>query len=452
MNARSAEMMATFGRADPEGPMEPVDRPPSATEEELADALPAALERASLLEWRLEQVALREKDLWRRLESERADHAEAQRRVADLTARVHQVEDALAEARQANAALTTRLAQSEETASSPPRVEREAMTMARAWQQAHQRAERHAAALREARERLEILEHAQVRFHARLTQWQRQVATAREDLDLAEFIAELRAEILRLSQVNRALRHELSTRPETGEHAPVAMAPLAHPADTALHQRPTTMDETPRPSDPSSANASANTNIANASADDETVGTPAHSAAAASGSAIDARRPTSSTSTTRAQSPTLSTSASEIGDRRPTSSTSAIGARAPTSSTSATGDRAPTSSTSATTIDTAAQTYAPFRSAADATAAEFHTHPDFASSRAPGAASPVAMALDQLASTEPENRRAAARTLADLDPPTARRAIIEALDWTHEIDDQIYFLSQLARVRHPSID
>ncbi|MEM7679170.1 MAG: hypothetical protein AAF449_24590, partial [Myxococcota bacterium] len=183
------------------------------TEEDLADALPAALERASLLEWRLEQVALREKDLWRRLESERADHAKAQRRVADLTARVHPVEDSLAEARQVNAALTTRLAQSEETAITSPRAEREAMTMARAWQQAHQRAERHATSLREARERLEILEHAQVRFHARLTQWQRQVATAREDLDLAEFIAELRAEILRLSQVNRALRQELTDQP-----------------------------------------------------------------------------------------------------------------------------------------------------------------------------------------------------------------------------------------------
>ena len=62
--------------------MEPADRPacPS-SDDELAEALPAALERASLLEWRLEQVTLREKDLWLRLEAERTLGVEAQERI-----------------------------------------------------------------------------------------------------------------------------------------------------------------------------------------------------------------------------------------------------------------------------------------------------------------------------------------------------------------------------------
>ena len=91
----------------------------------------------------------------------------------------------------------------------PPHRERDALALARALQRATERADQQAAALSHARDRLEILEHAQVRFHARLTDWQRQVATAQHDLDLAQFIAELRAEVLRLGQVNDDLRGQL---------------------------------------------------------------------------------------------------------------------------------------------------------------------------------------------------------------------------------------------------
>ena len=194
---------------------------------ELAEALPAALERASLLEWRLEQVTLREKDLWLRLEAERTAVADAQQRIADLTGRVQEVEDALAEARRANAALTARLAEAEDrVGQQSPRAERDAVALARAWRREQKRADHQTVALREARDRLEVLEHAQVRFHTRLTQWQRQVATAPQDLDLAEFIAELRAEVLRLGQVNAQLRSQLSDAPPApSEEATTLPAP-----------------------------------------------------------------------------------------------------------------------------------------------------------------------------------------------------------------------------------
>ena len=183
---------------------------PGGEEPALVDVLPAALERAALLEWQLEQVTLREKDLWLRLEAERKVGAEAQQKVADMTARVHEVESALAEARRESAALTARLAELEGAPAVPdPNADRNAVALSRAWRQAEQRAEQTAQALEEAQGRLNVLEHAQVRFHTRLTEWQRQVATDRQDLDLAEFIAELRAEILRLGQVNVELRSQL---------------------------------------------------------------------------------------------------------------------------------------------------------------------------------------------------------------------------------------------------
>ena len=81
-----------------------------------------------------------------------------------------------------------------------------------------------------ARERLEVLEHAQVRFHTRLTQWQRQVAATRQDVDLAEFIAEMRAEILRLGQVNADLRHQLESSPPHSATEIDATGDESHPA------------------------------------------------------------------------------------------------------------------------------------------------------------------------------------------------------------------------------
>ena len=216
--------------------MEPVDQPPRTTEDDLADALPAALERASLLEWRLEQVTLREKDLWLRLETERTAVADAQERVADLTARMQKAEESLAEARRANAALTARLVQTEnQSSAAPPRAEREAVALARAWRRAEHRANQQTAALEEAHERLEVLEHAQVRFHARLTEWQRQVATDRQDVDLAEFIAELRAEVLRLGQANAALKHQLRAAPSEIDRAPITPAASESGSDKPEH-------------------------------------------------------------------------------------------------------------------------------------------------------------------------------------------------------------------------
>ena len=208
-------------------------------DQDLADALPAALERASLLEWRLEQVTLREKDLWLRLEAERTSAAEAQQRIADLTERVQHVEDSLAEARRANAGLTARLAEAEDRATSSisPRAGRDAVALARAWRREHHRAEQSALALKESRDRLEVLEHAQVRFHTRLTEWQRQVASERQDLDLAEFIAELRAEVLRLGQANAELRSQLEEAPRT------SLLPETEPSETTALPAPSVVEE-----------------------------------------------------------------------------------------------------------------------------------------------------------------------------------------------------------------
>ena len=244
--------------------MEPAEESSRAVDRDLADALPAALERASLLEWRLEQVTLREKDLWLRLEAERTAAAEAQQRIADLTERVQHVEDALAEARRANAALTARLAEAEDRAahSISPRAGRDAVALARAWRREHHRAEQNTLALREARDRLEVLEHAQVRFHTRLTEWQRQVATERQDLDLAEFIAELRAEVLRLGQANAALRSQLEEAPASlsTPPEPALSEATALPApsvvqegstETSATQVPAPADEARRPAPPS---------------------------------------------------------------------------------------------------------------------------------------------------------------------------------------------------------
>ncbi len=207
--------------------MKPVDAPvlPSTPDasacvasDDLAGALSSALERASLLEWKLEQVTLREKDLWLRLEAERNGLASAQQRVVDLSARVHEAEMALADAHRANAALTARLADAEQhRADSARSAEPETVAVARAWRAAEQRATQKEAELREARARLEVLEHAQVRFHARLYEWQRQTATEQPDLDLAELIAELRAEVLRLTHANQRLRAQRAPDREPAE-------------------------------------------------------------------------------------------------------------------------------------------------------------------------------------------------------------------------------------------
>ena len=183
------------------------------------DALRRALERMCFLEWRLEQMEATLAGERRQASHKEVALAEAASREASVAARVHELTERLAATIRENALLADRLAHADGTrATLESRLEQstaqtsaESTELARALLAERQRAEVKARALSAAQERLEVLERAHDRFFQRLVYWQQAVRDGDpEAVDMAEFISELRAEIVRLSSENMlaAMREE----------------------------------------------------------------------------------------------------------------------------------------------------------------------------------------------------------------------------------------------------
>ena len=165
-------------------------------------------EEVTLLEWRLEQLEAALED------AQAARHADLGRLAREaearegLSARIHELEESLVDARQRAESLAERLQMAERARADFEHRLRDAKHAHRVALEEMRRdrdRETHRAvvarrALENARERLDGLERAQDRFFGRLVSWQSLAGADREQVDLAEFIAELRGEIVRLSE------------------------------------------------------------------------------------------------------------------------------------------------------------------------------------------------------------------------------------------------------------
>jgi hypothetical protein len=176
---------------------------------EIAD--PVAAERLCLLEWRIEQLESALADRERQLQQQRIEIAESSQREADAARRIGELESRLADARREAVTLGDRSACAD---AARGELEERIQEYGRASVQtarlsgdlAHEREQRGVAerSLEAARERIAILESGRERFFAKLIHWQ-QISGERANPELAEFIAELRSEISRLSSDNAAL-------------------------------------------------------------------------------------------------------------------------------------------------------------------------------------------------------------------------------------------------------
>jgi HEAT repeat protein len=210
---------------------------------------PVAAERVCLLEWRIEQLESALADRERQLQQQRIEIAESSRREANAARRTGELEERLADARREAVTLGDRSACAD---AARGELEERLQEFGRASVQtarlasdlAREREQRAAGqrALDAARERIAILESGRERFFAKLIHWQ-QISGERANPELAEFIAELRSEISRLSSDNaaltereRCLRDELETLRARDDGAgaaparPEPSAPLAIPA------------------------------------------------------------------------------------------------------------------------------------------------------------------------------------------------------------------------------
>jgi hypothetical protein len=194
------------------------------------DSLSSALERICFLEWRLEQMDAVVADERRTQHELRERIAEAAQRESAAARRIAELEERLAEARREMVALGDRSAHADAERSALERkmeasgkdTAREVAELCRELEHQQRAAEQKSRALDQARERIEAMERARESFFARLIEWQK--LSRAEDVDLAEFIAELRGEIARLASENEAalqreqvLRQALSVPPVAGE-------------------------------------------------------------------------------------------------------------------------------------------------------------------------------------------------------------------------------------------
>jgi len=167
----------------------------------------ATLERVCFLEWRVEQLTCGLEDKERLLQQQRVQLAESAQREAEASARVSELERLLADVRREAVLLGDRRdiqADLEERFGDSERANVQAARLARALERERERASSTQRALEFARERIAILESGRERFFAKLIAWQR-MGQGQEGADLAQFIAELRAEVSRLSSENSAL-------------------------------------------------------------------------------------------------------------------------------------------------------------------------------------------------------------------------------------------------------
>ncbi len=229
--------------------------PPRTSADGEVATLDHALERICFLQWRLEQLESTVQDARRKNQSLRAEltqltHEQSQDRALQLSLterlaqsqrEVQSVEErmALAERGRASAEDHSRQTQVALLTSSQglkAEVERE-----------RQRAEVLSRALADARDRLDGLERSHARFFFRLEEWQQLLGTDPDRIDLAEFIAELRSDVIRLSGERDLSQHrerrlrlalveaggQVPTEPEFQSEPPRRAPPSATPTAQA---------------------------------------------------------------------------------------------------------------------------------------------------------------------------------------------------------------------------
>lgn len=182
-----------------------IDRTQSLGSDE--ERLRAALERVGFLEWRLEQLEAQLVTERKALNQARVEKAELARSQLGWAEEQRAQKERLASALAEVALLHERLVEGDLTRQSlerrlderGDRVADELGNLSRDLLIERQRGEVKQRALEDSRRRITELEHAQHRFYDRLVRWQdASRAGERDGLDLAELIAEMRGEILRL--------------------------------------------------------------------------------------------------------------------------------------------------------------------------------------------------------------------------------------------------------------
>jgi HEAT repeat protein len=191
-----------------------------------AHTLSSALERICFLEWRLEQMESLLADERRIARDMREELAEAAQREHSAALEITRLEERLLDAKRELVSLSDRTSHADaersllerRIAASGQQTSKEIAELCRELEHERAKGRRDAEALAGARDRLAALERARESFFARLIEWQ-QLSRA-DDVDLAEFIAELRGEILALTAEKDAIAaREEDLRERLGEAA-----------------------------------------------------------------------------------------------------------------------------------------------------------------------------------------------------------------------------------------
>lgn len=196
-----------------------------------------ALERICFLQWRLEQLEASLQDARLKNQSLRGQLTEITHEQVRDGARQVSLTDQLAEARSEVQSMEERLALSERARASAEAHTREleaqlltrARTLSATAERERQRSEVLSRTLADVRARADGLERAHARFFLRMQEWQRLLGSDPDRIDLAEFIAELRADVVRLSG-----ERELSLRREQRLRLALVEVGARLPKDTEL--------------------------------------------------------------------------------------------------------------------------------------------------------------------------------------------------------------------------
>lgn len=195
------------------------------------ERLRTAVERVAFLEWRLEQLEAQLVTERKASNTARVEKAELARSQLAWAEEQRALQERLAAALAEVALLHERLVEGDLTRQAlerrledrGDRVAEELAHLSRDLLIERQRGEVKQRALEDARRRITELEHAQHRFYDRLVRWQDAARSGeREGIDLADLIAEMRGEILRLE----------SRLPEAQGHAANDALPLTPTATT----------------------------------------------------------------------------------------------------------------------------------------------------------------------------------------------------------------------------
>lgn len=166
-----------------------------------------ALERICFLQWRLEQLESTVQDARRKNQSLRSQLTQLTHEQTHDRALQVSLTDQLGQSRREVQSVEERMALAERGRSSAEAHGREVQTrllnsnqsLKSEVERERQRAEVLSRTLADARNRLDGLERSHARFFFRLEEWQQLLGTDPDRIDLAEFIAELRSDVIRLS-------------------------------------------------------------------------------------------------------------------------------------------------------------------------------------------------------------------------------------------------------------